>query len=117
MIRLVLALTFLVINYAHAQKEDLNARDPRLNEGTMFTVNFNPKDKRVVVSLVGKPHVELGPERVIVFGREVLAGGKSKKLTIRPAGEDFEIVETLDSKVEIEAQDRADKTKKGDLWV
>ena len=99
---------------AHAQKEDLSARDPRLNEGSMFTVRLTPAERRVVVSLAGKPQAELGPDRIVVFGREILPNGQSRKLTVRPSDEGFEIVDLKDSKrsLEIEVQDRSDNKKK-----
>src|SRR5690606_4412102 len=79
-----------------AQTEDLNVRDPRLQEGKMFTVKLSPASKQLVVSFVGKPQVELGPDRVMVFGRERLAGGQYRKLKIRPTGSQFQIMDSVD---------------------
>jgi len=114
MVKILLPLLLICVPQVFAQKEDLNARDPRLNEGSLFTVSLTPKSKKVVVSVAGQPHVELGPDRVMLFGREVLSAGKTRTLTIRPAGDGFEIVEPLDVKrtVEIDVQDKSDKKKK-----
>lgn len=95
-----------------AQKENLNARDPRLNEGHLFTVKFTPGARRVDISLAGKPAALLGPEQVEVFGRD-LSSGKTKKLTIKPAGDHFEIVDQLQSAapVELDVQDKSNSKK------
>ena len=113
MIRILIALTFLT-TAAYAQKENLNVRDPRLNEGSLFTISLTPADKRIVIAVAGKPQAELSPDHVVVFGREIMAGGKKRELTIRPSGVHFEILNASEIKnpVEIEVQDRADTKKK-----
>lgn len=110
---LSLALVLAVPN-VYGQGEDLDARDPRLNEGTLFTIKFVPGDKKILVSLAGKPQVELGPKQVVVLGREIMAGGKSKKLAIKPSDGNFLLEEPIKSKraVEIEVRDRSNPKQK-----
>lgn len=109
-----IALISVFIAGAQAQTEDLNARDPRLNEGKLFTVTFTPKAKKIAVSLAGKPQAELGPDRVVVFGREIRSNGEARTLTVKPSAEGFEIVEPVDANqpVEIEVRDRQNSKKK-----
>lgn len=111
---LALLLLSVIPLVSSGQKEDLNPRDPRLNEGTMFAIRFVPASRQVVVSLVGKPMVRVDPERVIVFGQAVGKSGKTSRLTIKPTGEQFTIMESLDSAkaVELEVQDRMNKEQK-----
>lgn len=99
---------------AYGQPEDLNARDPRLNEGSLFTIQFSRGDKKISVSLAGKPGIELSSGKVLVFGREISKGSTSRKLEIRPNGSQFEIVDPLPEgkAVEIEVRDLKDKDKK-----
>jgi hypothetical protein len=99
----------LVSMSAFAQKEDLNARDPRLSEGSLFTVKFTPGAKRVEISLAGERAVLLGPTRVEVFGRD-LSSGKVRRLTVKPVEDHFEILDQLRSPalLEIDVHDKAD---------
>lgn len=95
-----------------AQREDFNVRDPKLNEGSLFTIKFTPAAKRVDVSVAGKPAALLGPDQVEVFGRE-LNSGKTKKLTIKPVEDHFEIMDHLNSAapVEFDVHDKTNKKK------
>lgn len=113
--KLILFMTVLGALSAQAQKEDLNVRDPRLNEGQLFTVKLTPKSKLLEISFAGQPAVHLGSDRVEVFGRE-LHGSESRELTIRPAGPDFQIVERLDPSAPIEFDIRDKKNKKKETF-
>lgn len=98
---------------AFAQSEDLNARDPRMNEGKMFTVKLFVGDKRLVVSLAGNPAIEADASRVMVFGREISKSGKSRRLKIVPSDSQFEIVDAvgLSEAIQIDVEDKATKKK------
>lgn len=96
-----------------AQKEELNSRDPRLNEGTMFVVKFVPASREVIVTLVGEKIVEAKPERFLLFAREISKSGRVKRLTVKPSGQGFTIIEPLvdSNTVELEIKDRRDQEK------
>lgn len=104
----------LLTGMSFAQKEDLNARDPRLNEGQLFTIRFTPAAKKISVGLAGSTQAEMSPGKVILMGREVTHSGKERQLSIKPSGDQFEIAEPLTSgqKLEIEVRDRKDQSKK-----
>jgi hypothetical protein len=109
--------TFIFVIFASTavgQPEDLNSRDPRLNEGSLFTIQFSPGERKIRVSLAGKPGVELSSGKVMVFGREISGGKENRTLEIRPTGSQFEIVDQLPKgkAVEIEIRDIKDKNKK-----
>ena len=113
--KLILALVISFVGWcAFGQPEDLNARDPRLNEGSLFTIQFSPGDKKISVALAGKPGVELSAGKIIVLGREISTSTKTRRLEIRPSGSQFEIVDPLPKgkAVEIEVMDVKDKDKK-----
>ncbi len=113
--KIVLLMVFIFSNWILAQSENIDVRDPRLNEGQMFTVKLTPADRRIEVSVVGAPAALLGPERIEIFGREVHSG-KTKTLTIRPSGEAFEIVERLNLGVPIELDVRDKENKKKETF-
>lgn len=99
---------------AFAQQEEVSSRYPKMREGEIFTINLTPGSKKLVISFTGKPHIELGPERILVFGREILPGGKVRDLKIKPVGEGFEILEptSLKKTLEIEVHDKTSDGKK-----
>lgn len=109
--RLLLVLLFSF--GAWAQKENLNARDPRLNEGSLFTVHLVPGERKLTVKLAGKPGAELGPDRVVVLGREIRADGRMRDVTVRPSGSAFQIEAPADANsIELDVQDIVDKKRK-----
>lgn len=87
-------------------QENLSARDPRLNEGQMFAVKFEPGGRKLVVTLAGAKGAEIGPDKVEVFGRVIGKSGEPRQLEIRPSGSSFVVKEPPRAKEKIEIEVR-----------
>ncbi len=110
---ILLMAAFLSGTLVWAQKEDLNARDPRLQEGQLFTLKFIPKEKRLIVSLAGKKAAEFDPSQFQIFGREILASGEKRDLKLEPIGSQFRIAEPTErlKMIEVEVKDKKNPSR------
>ena len=108
----ILALLCTLAVQSLVAQESVEPRDPLLLEGKLFTVQLTRGAKRIDVKLAGTDVAQVGPERVEILGREIV-GSKTRKLTIRPSGSFFEIVEPkgIQTPIEIEVHDKAKKQK------
>jgi hypothetical protein len=79
--------------------------------GQLFVIKFEPGSKRFSVALAGEPVAIIGPNRIIVRGRQVPANGQPKSLDIEPANGFFQILDSVDphSSIEIEIKDRSNQ--------
>ena len=88
-------------------QENVEARDPRLNEGQLFTVKFVPGARKLVISTAGVKGAEVGPDKVEVFGRVVGKSGEARRLEIKPSGSSFLVGEEPKPKEKLEIEVRA----------
>lgn len=114
-----LFLAILMLSAAGLKAEDFDRPDLRFQEGTLFSVSLNPKSRELKVSFAGKPVVEASPDRFIVLANEIGKNGKIKKLTVKPSGDSFQIMDLTDTaqSVEVKVQDRSTKHKKESLKI
>lgn len=109
---MALLLCFPLMTFA--QKENLNTREPVINEGQLFTLHFNPGAKRLTISLAGKPQVELGPEQVQILGRLISNSGETSQVKISSERGKFHLDNSIESAkaLEFDVTDRTNAKKK-----
>lgn len=107
--RLILC-TFVIFctNLFAGLETDDPARSTLGISGQMFTITFDPKAKRLTVSLVGEPVVSLAPNRFVIRARQFPLEGQPRSLDIEPSYGFFQILDAIEpgAPIEIEVKDQ-----------
>lgn len=114
-----LVFAVLALSAVAAWADEADQKGLRFQEGSLFVVSLNPGSRELKVNFAGKNVMEVGPDRFIVFANQISKNGKIKKLTVKPSGDSFHLVDLSDTaqSVEVKVQDRSSKQKKESLKI